>query len=55
MRFEKGVKKVETNREKQEVTITYDPSKTNVQNIRAGMKKIGYETKVIVDKEVKTR
>ncbi|MBO4306911.1 MAG: heavy-metal-associated domain-containing protein [Bacteroidales bacterium] len=55
MRFEKGVKKIETNREKQEVSITYDPSKTNVQNIRAGMKKIGYETKVVVDKEAKTR
>ena len=55
MRFEKGVKKIETNREKQEVSITYDPSKTNVQNIRAGMKKIGYKTKVVVDKEAKTR
>ena len=47
MRFEKGVKKVETNIEKQEVTITYDPSKNTVEGLKAGMKKIGYDTKVI--------
>ena len=49
MRFEKGVKKVETNIERQQVTITYDPSKTNVESLRAGMKKIGYETTVASD------
>ena len=39
MRFEKGVKKVETNIEKQEVTITYDPSKNTVEGLQAGMKR----------------
>ncbi len=50
MRFEKGVKKVETSIEKQEVTITYDPSKNTVEGLQAGMKKIGYDTKVVSDK-----
>jgi copper chaperone CopZ len=53
MRFEKGVKKVETNIEKQEVTITYDPEKNNVEGLQKGMKKIGYDTKVVSDKEKK--
>lgn len=52
MRFENGVKKVETNLEKQEVAITYDPAKNNVEGLRAGMKKIGYDTKVVSDKPV---
>ena len=54
MRFEKGVKRVETNIEKQEVTITYDPSKNTVEGLQAGMKKIGYDTKVVSDNKVDT-
>ena len=50
MRFEKGVVKVETDREKQTVTITYDPKKTDVEKLQAAMKKIGRETKVVSDK-----
>ena len=53
MRFEKGVKKVETDLEKQHVTITYDPKKNNVEGLQAGMKKIGYETKVVSDSKLK--
>lgn len=49
MRFEKGVKKVETSIERQEVTITYDASKNTVEGLQAGMKKIGYDTKVVRD------
>ena len=52
MRFEKGVKKIETNLENQHVTITYDPQKNNVAGLQAGMKKIGYETKVVSDSAV---
>lgn len=52
MRFEKGVKKVETNLKTQEVTITYDPAKATVESLQAGMRKIGYDTKVVSDKEV---
>ena len=51
MRFEDGVKKVETNIERQEVTITYDPKKADVKSLQAGMKKIGYDTKVVSDTE----
>lgn len=52
MRFEKGVVKIETDREKQTVTITYDPAKTNVETLQAAMKKIGRDTQVVSDKPV---
>ena len=52
MRFEKGVKKIETNIERQEVTITYDPKKNDVKGLQSAMKKIGYETKVVSDKQL---
>ncbi|MBP5677820.1 MAG: heavy-metal-associated domain-containing protein [Bacteroidales bacterium] len=55
MRFEKGVKKVETNIEKQEVTITYDSKKNTVKGLQSGMKKIGYDTKVVSDKPVEKK
>ena len=54
MRFEKGVVKVETNLERQEVIITYNPKKNNVDGLRKAMRKIGYETKVVSDTEVKS-
>ena len=54
MRFEKGVKNVETSIERQEVTITYDPSKNDIKGLQAGMKKIGYDTKVVSDKPLTT-
>ncbi|MBR4177272.1 MAG: heavy-metal-associated domain-containing protein [Bacteroidales bacterium] len=54
MRFEKGVKKVETSLERQEVSITYDAKKNNVEGLQAAMKKIGYDTKVVSDTELKT-
>ena len=50
MRFEKGVKQIETDREHQTVTITYDAKKTNVEALQAAMKKIGRDTKVVSDK-----
>lgn len=50
MRFEKGVVKIETDREKQTVTITYDPRKTDVPTLQAAMKKIGRDTQVVSDK-----
>lgn len=50
MRFEKGVVKIETDRVKQTVTITYDPRKTDVPTLQAAMKKIGRDTQVVSDK-----
>lgn len=43
IKFEKGLKKVETNLEDKTVTITYDADKTTVENIQNGFKKFNYE------------
>ena len=50
IRFVPGVKKIETDLEKQLVTITYDPSKTDVKKISQAFGEIGYTIKVISDK-----
>lgn len=50
LRFESGVKKIETNLKEQTVTVTYDGTKTDVKKIQAAMKDIGYDTKVVSDK-----
>ena len=50
LRFENGVKKIETSIKEQSVTVTYDATKTDVKKIQAAMKEIGYDTKVISDK-----
>lgn len=46
LRFEKGIKKIETDIPNQAVTITYDADKTNVDAIIAGFKKIEYTATV---------
>lgn len=43
LRFEKGVKKIETSIEKQQVTITYDADKTNSNAIIQSFGKFGYK------------
>ncbi len=50
IRFEAGVKKIVTDREKQTVAITYDASKTNVEQISKAFAKIGYEVALLDDK-----
>lgn len=47
LRFEKGVKKIETNIPDQRVVVTYDADKTNPQQIEQGFSKIGYKVEVI--------
>ncbi|NDV58566.1 heavy-metal-associated domain-containing protein [Bacteroides sp. 519] len=47
IKFEKGLKKIETNLENKTVTITYDADKTTVENIQAGFKKFNYEAKFV--------
>lgn len=42
IRFVKGVKSIETNVEKQTVTVQYDADKTSADKIRQGFSKIGY-------------
>ena len=49
LRFESGVKKIETSLKEQTVTVTYDATKTDVKKIQAAMKEIGYDTKVVSD------
>lgn len=52
LRFEKGIKKIETNLSGQRVTVEYDADKTNPANIEEAFKKIGYNVEVITsDKE----
>lgn len=47
MRFEKGVKRIETNVEKQTIVITYDADKTNVEKLIKGFEKIKYKAQVV--------
>lgn len=43
LRFEKGVKLIETSIADQTVTVSYDPKKTDVDKIKQALAKIGYE------------
>lgn len=43
LRFEKGIKSIETNVEKQSVTITYDADKTTPDAIIRSFQKFGYQ------------
>ena len=54
LRFEKGVKKIETNIEKQTVTITYDADKTTVEQLLKGFEKFDYSARVVEDSETVT-
>ena len=47
IRFEKGVKNIETNLADQRVTVTYDADKTNPEKIEKAFSKIGYNVTVI--------
>ena len=47
LRFEKGVKVIETDLRTKTVTIKYDADKTTVDNIIKGFKKIKYEAKEV--------
>ena len=47
LRFEKGVKNIETNLSEQRVTIEYDADKTNPEQLEEAFTKIGYHVDVI--------
>lgn len=54
LRFEKGVKKIETSVPDQRVTIEYDADKTSVEKLIEAFKRFGYEAQpVMPDKEEK--
>lgn len=50
LRFEKGVKKIETSIQDQTVTIEYDADKTSVDKLIEAFKKIGYEAEPVTPK-----
>lgn len=47
LRFEKGVKKIDTSIPDQTVTIQYDAAKTTPDNLLKGFKKFGYSARVV--------
>jgi len=49
--FEKGVKALDVSLENKIVALTYDSIKTNVLNLQAGFKKIGYDA-IVISKSV---
>lgn len=51
LRFEKGVKKIETSVEAQTVKVTYDADKTTPATLIKGLKKIGYTARQLKDGE----
>lgn len=51
MRFEKGVKLIETSIPNQTVKITYDSDKTSPAGLIKGFKKIGYEARQVKEGE----
>ena len=42
LRFEKGIKSIDTSLTEQTVKVVYNPKKTNVESIKKGFAKIGY-------------
>lgn len=49
MKFEKGVKEVETNIAEQKVTIKYDADKTTPEKLAEGFAKFNYKATVVSD------
>ena len=47
LRFVKGVKEIETNVEKQRVTVKFDEDKTNVYKLQKAFSKFGYEASIV--------
>lgn len=51
LRFEKGVKKIETSVADQTVTVTYDADKTTVERLQKGFEKFGYVARPLKEGE----
>lgn len=49
LRFEKGVKSIETNVGEQRVTVTYNAEKTTVEKLQKGFERFGYNARVVKD------
>lgn len=48
--YVKGVKDLKVSLEKQEISVTFDPSKTNVETLAAEIRKLGYPAQVQPEK-----
>ena len=51
LRFEKGVKDIQTNIDEQTVTVTYDADKTTPEKIQKGFEKFKYQARQLKDGE----
>ena len=51
LRFEKGVKKIETNIEKQTVTVEYDADKITAEQLLKAFSKFGYKARQLKEGE----
>lgn len=47
LRYEKGVKRIDTNVEEQKVTVKYDADKTSAEKLQKAFKKFGYEARQV--------
>lgn len=48
--FEKGVKGLEVSLDNKTVTVTYDPTKTDVPTLKKAIEKLGYKAEVVSEK-----
>ena len=55
IRFEKGVKDINTNITEQIITIKYDADKNNAEKIAESFKKFGYDAKILNDKKEESK
>lgn len=54
LRYEKGVKRIDTSVEQQKVTVKYDADKTSAEKLQKAFKKCGYEARQVkADEKVK--
>lgn len=51
LRYEKGVKRIDTNVEQQKVTVKYDADKTSAEKLQKAFKKFGYEARQVKAEE----
>lgn len=51
--FEKGVKDLSVSLDRKTVTLTYDPSKTDVPKLKAALEKLGYQVSEVKDSPAK--
>ena len=47
LRYEKGMKRIDTSVEQQKVTVKYDADKTSAEKLQKAFKKFGYEARQV--------